>query len=1121
MECPHCHSVNAAGARYCGECGASLRGEIACSSCGHSNPTGQKFCNGCGQRLGETAPPAPHDPRAYTPSHLADKILAARSALRGERKQVTVLFADVKGSMDLAEQLDPEEWHRIMDRFFQLLAEGVHRFEGTVNQYTGDGIMALFGAPIAHEDHAQRACFAALHLRDALRRHADELRRTHGLSLATRMGLNSGEVVVGVIGDDLRMDYTAQGHTVGLAARMEQVAEPGTIYMTEHTAGLVTGYFALRDLGAFAVKGVRDPVAVFALEGLGAARSRLDRSRARGFSRFVGRTAEMGVLDAALEQTMQGHGQVVGVVAEAGTGKSRLCWEFAQRCRARDIQVNEGQCVAHGQMIPFLPILQYQRASFGITERDAPQAAREKVAGRLLLLDDALRSDLPLVFDMLGFADPERPAPEMDPEARERAQATLLRRIMTARSRREAAVVLLDDLHWIDAASASVLEVLVEATAGTRSLLLLNFRPEFHAPWMQRSHYQQLPLHPLGPEAVDELLGELLGTAPSLAALCDIVRARTGGNPFYVEEVVQALLDQGVLVRDDGGLPRLVRPVTEIEIPATVHDLLAARIDRLGEREKLVLQTAAVIGKEFSLPVLEQVVASEPIGTALPDPLRALTASEFLYETALYPHAEYAFKHPLTHEVAYDSQLRARRARVHAAVARALAAGEAERLDERAGLLAHHFEAAGETLDAARWYARAAEWVWVNVNAPAEACLHWQRVRSLVGADATDPEALELAFRSRARLLAMSFRVGGMSEEAAGRLFDEARALADRIGTARAQFVVIASYMLTLWMQGKTRRARDLGEELLRVADRSGADDLRCWARWTGSQIDWTYGNLSAALSRVDEAIQLLESGLDEGTRVLGTVPHVIVHHHRGLYLTEVGRLDEARASLAHGLEALRRLGNATEMLAWCEAGLARVAAFAGDLDTALRHAGNALDGVEKVGSSFGRVYVYWILGQVLAARGAAAEAIGHLGAAIDLARAGRVGAFLEPLAFADLADAHLDTGDLPAARTAVEHGMAALRDASGGRARLELARARVLRAEGDVAAAAAALDRSQQAAAATGAHVYLPFVHVERAELARLRGDDIACRRARGEAHRLFIEMGATARAEQVGREL
>src|SRR5438034_4751280 len=325
MECPRCQHANADGARFCGECGVSLLREVPCASCGHGNPAGHKSCNGCGGPLGESARSADPDRRFYTPKHLAEKILGSRSALEGERKQVTVLFADVKGSMDLAEQLDAEDWHRIMDRFFQILAEGVHRFEGTVNQYTGDGIMALFGAPIAHEDHAQRACWAALHLQDALRGYAREVKREQGLTVAVRMGLNSGEVVVGKIGDDLRMDYTALGHTVGLAARMEQLAEPGKVFLTDYTARLVAGFFTLRDLGESAVKGVAAPLRVYELEGVGALRTRLDVARARGFSRFVGRTAEMASLEAALGRAVAGTGQGIGVVAEAGGGKRRLC----------------------------------------------------------------------------------------------------------------------------------------------------------------------------------------------------------------------------------------------------------------------------------------------------------------------------------------------------------------------------------------------------------------------------------------------------------------------------------------------------------------------------------------------------------------------------------------------------------------------------------------------------------------------------------------------------------------------------------------------------------------------------------------------------------------------------
>ena len=346
---------------------------VRCQSCRADNPPAARFCNQCGGALEQAAEPPPTErgPRDYTPRHLAEKILTSRSALEGERKQVTVLFADVKSSVELSGALDPEEWHRVLDGFFQILAEGVHRFEGTVNQYTGDGIMALFGAPIAHEDHAQRACYAALHLCDRLRDYTEELKRERGLVFSVRMALNSGDVVVGKIGDDLRMDYTAQGHAVGLAQRLEQLAEPGKVLLTEDTGRLVRGYFAVRDLGAARVKGHAEPIRILELVGVGAMRTRLDVSRARGFSKFVGRATEMAVLESALERATAGQGQVVGVVGEAGVGKSRLCSEFVERCRARGLAANEGRAVAHGKNIPFLPILQVIRAYFGIASVDA------------------------------------------------------------------------------------------------------------------------------------------------------------------------------------------------------------------------------------------------------------------------------------------------------------------------------------------------------------------------------------------------------------------------------------------------------------------------------------------------------------------------------------------------------------------------------------------------------------------------------------------------------------------------------------------------------------------------------------------------------------------------------
>src|SRR5215831_800764 len=493
MRCPGCAAENPEHAKFCLECGAQLGHR--CAACGAELPGRAKFCLECGKPIGTGSPPRTPDPRNYTPKHLAEKILTSRSALEGERKQVTVLFADVKGSMDLAEQVDPEEWHKVMDRFFAILSNGVHRFEGTINQFTGDGIMALFGAPIAHEDHAGRACFAALHLQHELRRYADEIRLKHGFGFSVRMGINSGEVVVGKIGDDLRMDYTAQGQTVGLAARMEQMADPGKALLTGRTAKLVSGYFQLRDLGETRVKGLNELLHVHELEGVGRVRTRFDVSRARGFTKFVGRQREMATLDAALEQAIAGNAQVVGVVAEPGTGKSRLCYEFAERCRARGIVVYEAHGLSHTKPVPFHPILELLRSVFRITEQDGNEATREKIAGRMLLLDETLADGLPLMFDFLGVPDPERPSPPLGPEARQRQLLDLIRRLSRARSAREPAVLLFEDLHWFDRASEEFIEKLaVEITPGNRTLMLLNFRPEYQAAWMRRSYYQQLPL---------------------------------------------------------------------------------------------------------------------------------------------------------------------------------------------------------------------------------------------------------------------------------------------------------------------------------------------------------------------------------------------------------------------------------------------------------------------------------------------------------------------------------------------------------------------------------------------------------------------------------------------------
>jgi class 3 adenylate cyclase/tetratricopeptide (TPR) repeat protein len=866
----------------------------------------------------------------------------------GERKQVTVLFADVSGSMDLAEGQDPEEWRKIMQRFFSILADAVARFEGTVDKFTGDGIMAIFGAPVAHEDHARRACYAALQMLDDVSEYAAELRRGSGLNFSTRIGINSGEVIAGAISPGAAGDYTAIGHTVGLAQRMEALAEPGRAYLTEHAAILATGFLDLEDLGEFEIKGASQPVRVFELAGVGPARSRLDLAQERGFSRFVGRGAEMEALQAALEQAQAGQGRAVGLVADPGVGKSRLSHEFVQHCRAEGVEVFEAQAQAHGQAIPFMPVLQMLRSFFGIGEREPEQLAREKIAGRALLLDSGFNEDLPLLFDFLGVPDPDRPVPQMSAEARQRALGGIVCRLVNAPTRRKTLVLVIEDLHWIDEASNAMLAGLVESIAGTNTLGLVNYRPEYEPTWADSALFQAIPLTPLERAHTAELLRDLAGDDPSLDGLDEPIHERTQGNPFFIEEIVRELAESGHLEGERGGY-RLTAPIEDAGVPVTVQAILAARIDRLEPDAKQLLQVASVVGKEVSAEALGLTAGLE--ATGIEPVLRNLIEAGFLYEAELYPQRVLAFRHPLTREVAYNTQLADRRRETHAAAARATIELEPGRLDELAGLVGHHMDEGGETLEAARWFARAAHWA--GHSQPRDALRLWQRVTALTAELDENEETIGLALLSRMLQLEYAWRLG-MDRAEADALAAEAIEIAERTGDVSSLALL---KLLTGARPGVAARSSEwvaAALEATELADGTGDPALRIAVRSAGAYAHICAGDLDALEATVDELIELTAGDPTLGAGIVVGCPMAWGPMAKSMALRERDRMDDAAVLLEEALRlAVEQDDPETE--SWALGTKSLVLADRGETEAALAMIRRNRELTERLGDVFTR----------------------------------------------------------------------------------------------------------------------------------------------------------------------
>jgi class 3 adenylate cyclase/tetratricopeptide (TPR) repeat protein len=854
MKCPKCNFENPKGAKFCNECGNKF--ELACPECEAANPPGSKFCNNCGHDLTKPEEAAAIDysePQSYTPKFLADKILNNRRSIEGERKLVTVLFADVANYTAIADKLDPEEIHQIMDGCFKILMDQIHKYEGTINQFTGDGVMALFGAPVGLEDHAQGACYARLAIQNAINAYSEKIKQEYGVDFKMRIGLNSGPVIVGAIGDDLRMDYTAVGDTTNLASRMESLADPGSIVISKKTYKIVKDFFEFEPLGKVQVKGKDELQKTYQLIKAGEIETRIKASVIKGLTKFVGRKNSMRTLMDAFERVQSGSGQIVGMVGEAGVGKSRLLFEFVRSVESNDITYFEGRCIHYGETLPYYPFIEILKKYCGIEDTDGEDTYRQKLKDTILGLDPAFEASLPFLEDLLSLKVEDKAYARMEPDQRRWKTIDAVKNLFIKQSQEKPLILAIEDLHWIDKSSEEILSRLIEGIANAKVLILCLYRPEYRHSWSGLSYYHRLGLTQLTVKSSSELVGALLKEGEVEGDLRDLILGKTAGNPLFVEELTHNLLDTGAIGRS-GGTYVLTKKISEIEVPDNLQAVIAARIDRLEETLKHVLQVASVIGREFAFRVLRVILEMKE---ELRQNLSNLQGLEFIYEKTLFPELEYIFRHALTQEVAYNNLLLQRRKDFHRLAAEAIEKIYAKTLQEHLGPLAFHFYQAGAWEKAFKYLTAAGERARF-AYATREAIDYFDKAVEVSRKipDAVSKEMLMRLYESRGRTLQVM-----MEFEKAADDFQNEIELARQMGNKKKEAQVLINLAQCYKLGGglaETERYRECLDKSLDIIRETG--DVAGEVRYhiiSGMFVGMDIGMISEARDHLHKAIDI------------------------------------------------------------------------------------------------------------------------------------------------------------------------------------------------------------------------------------------------------------------------